>query len=52
MACEQSEIVNKGIKIAKRYLIEILEQKSAIAKLKRIIKVVHQKTLAGGTKNK
>ena len=52
MACEQSEIVNKGIKTAKKYLIEILELKSAITKLKRVTKVVHQKTLASGTKSK
>ena len=53
MACEQSEIVNKGMKIVgKKNLIEIPELKSAITKLKRVIKVVHQKTSAGGTKNK
>ena len=55
MACEQSQVVNKGMKIVKKKkknLIEILELKSAITKLKRVIKVVHQKTSAGGTKNK
>lgn len=44
MACEQNEIVNKGMKITKKYLIEILELKSSITKLKRVIKVAHQKT--------